>query len=495
MSTLIEDRIRLDNPWWKQDFKGLRESSLPKRGFFKLFYQGVTQKKRNRAVVLLGPRRVGKTVMLYQAIIQLMANGVAPNKIYFASLQTPAYLGEWPETLLNKMLAFNGLTSPEGCYFFFDEVQYFKDWSLHFKVLVDTFPTARFIVSGSAAAALKMASTESGTGRFTNFALPPLLFYEYLNMTPGLQNKFTLLEGRGWSLNGITKSNGNPTHLAVLNRLFLNYIHYGGFPELVYNPGTLAEDQRILKEEIINSALQRDLPVLYGIENVQEVYKLLAVFARQTGMEFRLEKLSMESGLDKDTIKKYITFLEAAYLIKVVHRVDANGKSFKRNTAFKVYLSTTSIRTGLMGEARDDTTLGHLVESAIFAQASTLHSNIYYARWEEGKKSLEIDLLLGDSPFGPFQPYEIKWIDNITTSDLNTLINYALENNESHAIVTTKTIEKQESIRGVSTSFIPSAVCAAIFGFVSISHRQVNLDDFMSGSGLYDIQNLDPEGL
>ena len=65
-------------------------------------------------------------------------------------------------------------------YIFFDEIQYLKNWEVHLKSLVDSYHNIKFIVSGSAAAALKLKSQESGAGRFTEFALPPLTFHEYL---------------------------------------------------------------------------------------------------------------------------------------------------------------------------------------------------------------------------------------------------------------------------------------------------------------------------
>ena len=67
----------------------------------------------------------------------------------------------------------------EPMYVFFDEIQYLKDWEISLKSLVDTYLNVKFIASGSAAAELKKRSNESGAGRFTDFSLPPLTFYEY----------------------------------------------------------------------------------------------------------------------------------------------------------------------------------------------------------------------------------------------------------------------------------------------------------------------------
>ena len=67
-------------------------------------------------------------------------------------------------------------------YVFFDEIQYMKNWETHLKSLVDTRANIKAVVSGSAAAALKLKSDESGAGRFTDILLPPLTFYEYLEL-------------------------------------------------------------------------------------------------------------------------------------------------------------------------------------------------------------------------------------------------------------------------------------------------------------------------
>ena len=65
---------------------------------------------------------------------------------------------------------------------FYDEIQYLKEWKVSLKSLVDTYLNVKFIASGSAAAELKKRSDESGAGRFSDFNLPPLTFYEYIHL-------------------------------------------------------------------------------------------------------------------------------------------------------------------------------------------------------------------------------------------------------------------------------------------------------------------------
>lgn len=133
-----------------------------------------------RAVVLIGPRRVGKTVMLKHLVKRLLDAGVAGTAILYASLDTPLYSGRSLESMVRLFMDFREHGSDRQLWILFDEVQYHKDWEVHLKSRVDSYPRIRFIVSGSAAV-LRMKSRESGAGRFTEFLLPPLTFAGYLS--------------------------------------------------------------------------------------------------------------------------------------------------------------------------------------------------------------------------------------------------------------------------------------------------------------------------
>ena len=149
-------------------------------------YLGLVQKLLadpllRRAVVLLGPRRVGKTILIRHLIADLLNRGVSGQRVAYVEMDHPLLHGQSLADLIRHVedIAPGG----EGLrYLFFDEVQSHKDWEKHLKPLVDHRPDLRILVSGSAAAALKRQSTESGAGRFTDFLLPPLTFSEYLQL-------------------------------------------------------------------------------------------------------------------------------------------------------------------------------------------------------------------------------------------------------------------------------------------------------------------------
>lgn len=169
----IIERLRYENPWWVNKQIPEVYSTMSKRLYFKLFYPYVNEKDVRRALVLMGPRRVGKTVMLFHSIQQLIMDNISPQKIFFVGIDNPIYVHLSLEDILTLCKQSLNQNNLQDCYVFFDEIQYLKDWERHLKVLVDLYPETKFVVSGSAAAALKWHSTESGAGRFTDFMLPP----------------------------------------------------------------------------------------------------------------------------------------------------------------------------------------------------------------------------------------------------------------------------------------------------------------------------------
>jgi predicted AAA+ superfamily ATPase len=145
--------------------------------------------------------------------------------------------------------------------------------------------------------------------------------------------------------------------------------------------------------------LLRDLPSLYGIKDVQELNRFFSYLAYNTGNEFSYEKLCTDSGIQKDTLKKYLEYLEAAFLIKVLNKVDDTAKRLKRITSFKVYLTNPSLRTALFSPISEtDHEIGNMVETAVLSQWMHREKlDLNYARWKVGRNDGEIDLVLIDS--------------------------------------------------------------------------------------------------
>lgn len=457
MQPISEDDIRVrlqrDNPWWADPAVTIPEATYPRRVYFPLFKSLALNFEVRRATILLGPRRVGKTVIIKQLIHETIQAGVEPRAILYASVDTPIYSGLSLETFLHLMPK----DAPSRRVVIFDEIQYLRDWEVHMKDLVDNSPEIKFIATGSAAAALRLKSRESGAGRFSEFMLPPLTFYEFL--------KFV---GTHDALVSEVEKKGNRTYTArdmsALNTNFVDYLNFGGYPEAVLNPEVRRNPEQFIRNDIIDKVLLKDLPSLYGIQEIQQLNKLFSFLAYNTGNEASLENISQESGLTKPTIKKYIEYLESAFLIIKLSTVDDNCRTMQRERTFKIYLSNPSMRAALFAPVHidDSQKIGHLTESAIFSQwqHSSKFRQLRYARW---KNEGEVDIVyLREPDHKPLWVGEIKWSDRLeqNLADETRSVQTLLKRHKTigDAFFTTKTIDKTINLEDRKVIIYPSAL-------------------------------------
>jgi predicted AAA+ superfamily ATPase len=458
----VQRRLALDNPWWRAG-QGIDpdEEAWQRRAYFPQFARLVGELALRRAIVLVGPRRVGKTVMLKHLISSMLKEGVVGTDILFLSLDTPLYSGRSLESLVRLFTDLHGHAPGRPLWILFDEVQYLKDWEVHLKSLVDSFPHIRFVASGSAAAALRMKSRESGAGRFTEFMLPALTFAEYLRFAG--QEEVLIREA--------DPIPGAPpayfaSDIAALNVEFVNYLNYGGFPEAVMNPVVRANPARFLRQDIVDKVLLKDLPSLYGIGDTQELNRFFNVLAFNTGNEVSLEALSQHAAMTKTKLADYLEYLEAAYLIRRVHRIDDNALRLQRARTFKVYVTNPSIRATLFGTvAADDEAMGGLAETAVWSQwmhSTEISRSLHYARWKAGRKDLEVDIVaLDPRTQKPRLAVEIKWSDRApqASQELRGLCALATKHRLARLpLVTTRTLTARTEVDGTPIEFTPVAL-------------------------------------
>jgi uncharacterized protein len=315
------------------------------------------------------------------------------------------------------------------------------------------------VATGSAAAALRLKSTESGAGRFSDYILPPLTFAEYLMFIGREQELISRGSEDVWD---------STVDIALLNQEFLNYLNFGGYPEAVFSETIRQDPSQYIKSDIIDKVLLRDLPSLYGISDIQELNRLFTTLAYNSGNEVSLEGLSKSSGVTKNTIRRYLEYLEAAFLIKRVERIDQNAKRFKRAVCFKVYLTNPSMRSALFGQLDADAEpMGAMTETAIFSQwQHNPSAQLYYARWDGG----EIDIVyLNQTYQAPFWIVEVKWSDrpHKTPVELDNCIEFVKRHPgiSQPIMVTSRTIADANFLyKGVRFEFMPASLYAYTLG-------------------------------
>jgi uncharacterized protein len=175
-----------------------------------------------------------------------------------------------------------------------------------------------------------------------------------------------------------------------------------------------------------------------------------------------------------------LEYLEAAFLIKVVHRVDDNAKKFQRATFYKIFLTNPSLRSALFSPlvATDDS-FGNMVETAIYAQ--WMHRDWFtpwYARWSNGAVQGEVDMIgLSEKNFKPLWALEVKWSNRYfdIPSELKSLCFFCAKNNLESAVVTTIDKEGSKDIDGLKLMYYPAAMYAYTVGANTIEQKKHRL--------------------
>lgn len=466
----VLDSLREENPWWQSG--GTVDPVIlgyPRRAYLAGFTALVRETGVQRAVVLMGPRRVGKTVLVHHCIHELLTHhGVSGRDVLYVMLEKPIYTQLSLEGLVSRFRQLFQRPAGQRLYIFFDEIQYLADWEVHLKALVDQHRDLRIVATGSSAAALKRRSKESGAGRFTDYMLPPLTFAEYLRF---IGREDELVQPAGAAEGRARYATG---HITALNAEFINYLNYGGYPEAVNNPLVAGDPQRYIKSDIIDKVLLRDLPTLYGITDIQELNRLFTTLAYHTSREITLEELSKTSNVARNTLLKYMDYLEAAFLVRHMRRVDEDAAHFKRKATFKVFLTNPTMRSALFKPLR----MGHealplVVETAVHAQwihNTAFIDSLYYARWKSG----EIDFVSLDPLGRPRFAVEVKWSDAAWEDhrQIKGLIAFCRKHKlERRPLVTTLTREGVRTIQDLEVEYTPSSLHCYTVGKNSLERR------------------------
>lgn len=457
----IARRLALDNPWWRGASWQDPTAEWPRRAYYAPLAQLVRQTNVQRAIVLLGARRVGKTTLLRQLIREATGTDEL-GPVLFASVDAPTYAGLGLEDFLQLFEEVNPHDPTGPRLVVFDEIQYLPDWERHLKVLVDRYPRTRFLASGSAGAALKRKSTESGAGRFTDFELPPLTFAEFLDFK---ETSSELIDRSG--------PRTRATDLEKLDAAFVEYINFGGYPEVVRNATVRSDMERFVRNDIVQKVLLQDLPSLYGISNIPELNRLFTTVAYNSGQLISLEELSKGAGIAKPTITKYLEYLEAAFLIVRMRRVDQTARRLERERNFKVFLTNPSMRAALFGPLNaEDDAIGALVETALVTQY--LHAPVFddlcFARWPKG----EVDLVRVDPVRQrPLWALEVKWSDNAHRSDKSwaPLTRLAKHSKLDTIFMTSRTVYGSDPDRVPKRVVYPVSLLAYEVGRLAASHE------------------------
>jgi hypothetical protein len=429
--------LRQYNPWWS----GGRFPDLPtwRRAAFREISAWAENPPAGRALLLSGARQVGKTTLYLQAIDELLNRGVAPTNILYATFDHPLLKLIGLDALLKLWREFEPVREgPE--YLFLDEIQVAKDWQTWLKHQVDFEKRRRIGVTGSATP-LVAEGQESGVGRWQTIRLATLSFFEYLQIrklaVPPLPAVGSLRELFAWEPAQFARYGEEARPLVGL---FHEYLLRGGFPQsAIVESIHLA--QKLLREDIVDKVLKRDMTALFGVRRVLELEQVFLYLCLHDGGLLNLPELCSSLQLKRPTVGSFIALLESTHLI---HRLlpFGYGKQVLRARA-KIYLADAAIAPSVLlkGKAllEDPDALGRAVETAFFKHVFTR----YYARsvgfsYWRGKQDREVDIIADLD--GRLVPFEVKYRapQHTGVGDLKGMVGFCAEHKIETGYVITR---------------------------------------------------------
>jgi predicted AAA+ superfamily ATPase len=332
-------------------------------------FQKLNEKfNKGKAIVLLGPRQVGKTTLINTCL--------EGKDFLFLNGDDPEIRNLLENTGVSKLRSIIGKNS----LIFIDEAQRIKDIGLIAKMIIDQFKEVQLLISGSSALEINQSTQEPLTGRKFEYQLFPISWEEFENHVGYLEANTQLKE-----------------------RLI-----YGMYPDVLNNRSDAGE---ILKQ-LTTSYLYKDVLSITGIKKPELLDKLLKALALQIGSEVSYNEIANLLQIDKNTVSKYIDLLEKAYIIFRLNSYSRNQRNEIKNNR-KIYFYDNGIRNMIINnlnplELRTDK--GALWENFLISeriklqQYNQLYTNNYF--WRTVQKQ-EIDFV--EETNGQVTAYEFKW--------------------------------------------------------------------------------------
>lgn len=470
----ILEVLRRQNHWWTNGKVSEDLAPLARRVAFYEIQSLLIQPELKRAVILTGARRVGKTVLMHQTAQDAIEKGKSPKKIFYVTFEDLTLT----QTDLREILDIyekNIEKIDKETLILLDEIHYTKDWSRWLMTVIREFPNTRIIATGSAAVLLRDHEiNESGVGRWTSVHVPTLSFYEYLllrkiNM-PILRPDLTIN-----SLFQLSAQEQQDILSACIGFQleFNRYLLQGGFPATVKDEFSLVLTQRLLREDVIDKALKRDMAHLYGVRNLSELDQIFVYLCFNTGGIVEKNTLAKELGAAQATVEKHLQRLEDAHLIYRLPPFNLEGKKALK-PRYKAYIADPTLRNAviLRGEGifNNERELGQIVEMCVFKHLYAFyyseHPRIGY--WRSARGEREIDFLIGLSD-GRHIGCEVKYSEKPVLSAKDGLVQWINEKPEQKtALLITKKDRDYGLTQGKKVLQIPAFLFTYLLGHIEL---------------------------
>ncbi len=338
----------------------------------KRFYNLEKLIKKGKALIIYGPRRVGKTTILEDFL--------SKTKLKYKldsgdNIKTQQILSSQDFKQIKEYASGYDLIA-------IDEAQQVPSVGMGLKILVDQVPDLHIIATGSSSFDLAQKVGEPLTGRKKTLTLFPFAQMELLEK----YNKYEL------------------------KQKLEDFLVFGSYPEIITSESH--QEKTVLLNELVNSYLLKDVFSLEKIKSSKQLLDLLKLVAFQVGNEVSLNELATQVRLDVKTVGRYLDILEKAFVLK---RIGGFSRNLRKEISGKAkyYFYDNGVRNAVISQfntLKDRDDVGALFENFIVMERLKHNSyrvkvgTSYFWRTYDGQ---EVDLV--EERDGKLYGFEIKW--------------------------------------------------------------------------------------
>jgi len=311
-----------------------------------------------RMMSIRGQKGVGKSTMMLQ-YIKLHYNPLDRQVLYVSCDDN--YFNSHTLLELAERFYLAG-----GKHLFLDEIHKYEDWSREVKEIYDFYPTMRVVLSGSSLLSLTEGNADLSR-RCVNHDLQGLSFREFLHFYKGIELPTYSLE----------ELLHDPTRLIEeMNKagrpvaLFHEYLKYGYYPYYLNNE----TDYYTTIQQVVNHIIDDEMPRICKVDigNTRKLKSLLTTLAASVPFQVDISKLSVISGIKRDTVVSYLGYLGKAKLIQLLY---SDVKSVKRmQKPDKIFMENTNL---LYAWATEPVQIGTARETFVVNQLAANHTVEY----------------------------------------------------------------------------------------------------------------------
>ena len=325
---------------------------------------------RNKAIIVVGPRQVGKTTLLRMLVSD------TERKVLMWNCDEPDVRRKLSEPTSTELRAEIG----DADLLLIDEAQRVRDIGITLKLMIDNFPEKQLVVTGSSAIELSNSINEPLTGRKYEYVMYPFSVEELINEF-GAREERRMLERR---------------------------LVYGSYPEVVNNAG----EEREVLTDLVGSYLYKDIFSFQDVRKPEIIEQLLQALALQVGSEVSFNELGRLLGLNSVTVQRYIDLLEKSFVVFHLRSFSRNVRSELKKSR-KIYFWDNGVRNAVIGDFKAlglRTDVGALWENYVISERlkhnaySSFYGKSYFWRTQMQQ---EVDYV--EDIDGVLHAYEFKW--------------------------------------------------------------------------------------